>query len=366
MKLAVIGGDGTGPEVVAEALKALNACSKRFGFDLSYDELPYNGTRYLEQGLLLSDDELEGLNSYDAILLGAIGHVDVQPGILEREILLKMRFQLDQYINYRPIKLYENVPTPLANVGPADIDYIVIRENVGGLYTGVGRFEDKGKVSETAVQEMIYTRKQVERCVRFAFETALKRHSDNSWTGLSAEDQAAGYVGKVTLCGKTNVLTYVFDLWERVFHEIAADYPTIKTDYVHVDAVCIYMVQDPARFDVIVTSNMFGDIITDLGAITQGGLGVAPGANINPNGVSMFEPIGGTAPDFTGKNQINPLAAIGAGQLLLDYLGQQEAAGVLQSAIATVIKTMPSQTAAEMGMGTSDVGDAVVAAVLDS
>ncbi len=360
MKLAVIGGDGTGPEVVAEALKSLKALSKRFDFELAYDELDYNGTRYLQTQQLLSDDELEALKTYDAILLGAIGHTDVKPGILEKEILLKMRFGLDQYINLRPIKLYDSVDSPLKHANSETLDYVVVRENTGGLYTGVGSFEAKGTGDEVAIQQMIYTRQQVERCIRFAFDYALSRHQNDVWRGLSEADKEAGYVAQLTLCGKTNVLTYVFDLWERVFEEVAKDYPTVKTNYVHVDAVCIYMVDDPGRFDVIVTSNMFGDIITDLGAITQGGLGVAPGANINPEGVSMFEPIGGTAPDFTGKNQINPMAAIGAAQLLLSHLGHLDAASCLENAIKAVIKKMDSQLAAKMGFSTTEIGDLIV------
>ena len=364
MKLAVIGGDGTGPEVVAEALKSLKALSKRFDFELAYDELDYNGTRYLQTQQLLSDDELEALKTYDAILLGAIGHTDVKPGILEKDILLKMRFGLDQYINLRPIKLYDSVDSPLKHANSATLDYVVVRENTGGLYTGVGSFEAKGTGDEVAIQQMIYTRQQVERCIRFAFDYALSRHQNYVWRGLSEADKEAGYVAQLTLCGKTNVLTYVFDLWERVFEEVAKDYPTVKTNYVHVDAVCIYMVDDPGRFDVIVTSNMFGDIITDLGAITQGGLGVAPGANINPEGVSMFEPIGGTAPDFTGKNQINPMAAIGAVQFLLSHLGYLDAASCLENAIKVVIKKMDSQLAAKMGFSTTEIGDLVVQEIM--
>jgi len=364
MKLAVIGGDGTGPEVVAEALKALEALANKFNFELTYDSLDYNGTRYLATKQLLSDDELNYLTTYDAILLRAIGHTDVKPGILEKEILLKMRFGLDQYINLRPIKLYDTVDSPLKNASSETIDYVVVRENTGGLYTGVGSFENKDTKEEVAIQQMIYTREQVERCIRFAFDYALNRHKDKPWRGLSQQDIAAGYQAQVTLCGKTNVLTYVFDLWERVFYDVAKEYSSVKANYVHVDAVCIYMVDDPGRFDVIVTSNMFGDIITDLGAITQGGLGVAPGANINPEGVSMFEPIGGTAPDFTGKNQINPMAAIGAAQLLLAHLGYSEAASTLENAIQTVIKKMDSQMAAKMGYSTTDIGDLVVQEIL--
>ncbi len=365
VNIAVIGGDGTGPEVIAEALKVLDVVNKRFSLSLSFDHLEYNGTRYLNENKLLSDDELNHLKTYDAILLGAIGHTDIKPGILEKNILLKMRFGLDQYINLRPIKLYPNVDSPLKHATPEDIDYVVVRENTGGLYTGEGSFEAKGKKDEVATQKMIYSRYQVERCIRFAFDYAVNRHQQTPFRGLSKDDIDNGFVGKLTLCGKTNVLSYVFDLWQRVFNEVSNEYPTIKADYVHVDAVCIYMVDNPARFDVIVTSNMFGDIITDLGAITQGGLGVAPGANINPEGVSMFEPIGGTAPDFTGKNQINPIAAIGAANMMLEHLGFSEAAGYVDKAIREVVMKMKSQAAAKMGYSTSEIGDMITSILAD-
>lgn len=362
--IAVIGGDGTGPEVTAEAVKVLEAVAKKSTCTFLFKYLPYNGTRYLETGHCLSDEECQGLTKYDAILLGAIGHPEVKPGILEKQILLKMRFDLDQYINLRPIKLYPNVASPLKNATPQTLDYVVVRENTGGLYTGKGAFEHHDTPQEVATQHMIYSYKQVERCVRFAFEYARKRHHKTPWRGLTQEEIQAGIKGKVTLCGKTNVLTYVFDLWERVFYAVAADFPDLKADYVHVDAVCIYMVDDPGRFDVVVTSNMFGDIITDLGAITQGGLGVAPGANINPQGVAMFEPIGGTAPDFTGKNTINPIAAIGAAALMLDHLGLYNEASWIEQAITATIATMPSQKAGEMGCGTTEIGDRVAYTIL--
>jgi 3-isopropylmalate dehydrogenase len=358
-KIAIIGGDGTGPEVIREAVKVLKAIeTDAIQFELT--ELNYNGTRYLETGVTLTDDELEGMKAYDAILLGAIGHVDVTPGILERDILLKTRFGLDQYINLRPVKLYPNVYTPIKNKTHEDIDYVVVRENTGGLYTGHGRFENEGTENEVAVQEMIYTRKQVERCVRYAFQTVIKRNKDTSWKGLSSDQKAKGIVGKLTLCGKTNVLTYVFDLWQRVVNDISKEFPTVEVDYVHVDAACIYMVESPERFDVIVTNNMFGDIITDLAAVTQGGMGVAAGGNINPEGVSMFEPIGGTAPSFTGLNQINPMAAIGAVHMMLDHLGYTDEANKIETAKKAVIAKMKSMQAAQMGFSTTELGDMVV------
>ena len=346
-KIAVIQGDGTGPEVISEAVKCLKCVDDRFSLGLNFEFLPYCADRYLKTNETLSDQELDDLKSYDAILLGAIGDARVKPGILEREILLKIRFGLDQYINLRPVRLYENVYTPIKNKGPQDIDYVVVRENTGGLYTGLGGVVDQGKSTEVAQQVMEYSRVYVERCLRFAFDYALKR-------------QKQGYPGRLTLCGKSNVLGYIFDLWLAVMDELKSEYSTITCDYVHVDACCIYMVESPERFDVIVTTNMFGDIITDLAAVTQGGMGVASGANINPNGVSMFEPIGGTAPDFTGQDAINPMAAIGAAHLMLDYLGFFDAAVALEKAKISVIKQMDSMAAAAMGMGTKAVGDRVV------
>ncbi len=276
----------------------------------SYTYYDLGGERYLKTGETLPDSVLSELKSQQALFLGAIGHPEVKPGILEKEILLRIRFELDQYINLRPVKLYEGVETPLRNKGPAEIDFVVVRENTEGLYTGAGGFLKKGTPDEVATQESINTRKGVERCIRFAFDLTRKRNKGN----------------KLTLCGKTNVLTYAFNLWERAFYEVAKEYPGIKTDYAHVDATCMWMVKNPEWFDVIVTDNLFGDIITDLGAMIQGGMGIACGGNINPHGVSMFEPIGGSAPKYTGKNVINPLAAIFAGAMMLDSLGETEAA----------------------------------------
>tara|TARA_A100001015_G_scaffold24169_1_gene27304 strand:- start:6619 stop:7719 length:1101 start_codon:yes stop_codon:yes gene_type:complete len=355
-KIAVIKGDGTGPEVIDEALKVLKATP----FKAEYTILPFNGERYLTEKKTLSDDELKSLNNYDAILLGAIGHPDVKPGILERDILLKLRFGLDQYINLRPVKLYPNVYTPIKNKTSNDIDYVVVRENTGGLYTGQGEFKNKNTNDEVAIQSMVYTKKQVERCLHYAFETVLKRNKNQKWKGLSEKEKENGFIGKLTLCGKTNVLTYTFDLWERVFKELAKQYPTVLTNYVHVDATCIYMVESPEQFDVIVTSNMFGDIITDLAAVTQGGMGVAASGNINPEGVSMFEPIGGTAPAFTGLNQINPMAAIGATHMMLSHLGEDKTAENIETAKINVIQKMNSMQAAKMGFTTSEIGDLVV------
>ena len=365
-KIAVIPGDGTGPEVTAEGVKVLQAAASKFGFALDLTEYDYGGDRYLATGEVLPDGAIDELRTYDAIYLGAIGHPDVKPGILEKGILLRIRFELDQYINLRPVKLYPGVETPLKDKGPEEIDYVVVRENTGGLYTGVGGISMKGTPDEVAVQSMVYNRFQVERCLRYAFDLVRRRHSkDAPWRGLNEKDIEQGRIGQVTLCGKTNVLTYAYDLWERAFYEIAEEYPDVKTDYCHVDATCMWMVKNPEWFDVIVTGNMFGDIITDLGAITQGGMGIAAGGNINPNGVSMFEPIGGSAPKYTGKGVINPLAAICAGGMMLDELGEKEAAAALEQAVAYVTANkLKSLAAGRMGYSTSEVGDLVVESLL--
>lgn len=350
-KIAVVPGDGTGPEVVAEGLKALNAVARKMGFQYETAEFDFGGDRYLRTGELLPDSAVDELRQFDAIYLGAIGHPDVKPGPLEKGILLKLRFELDQYINLRPVKLYPNVPTPIKDKGPADIDFVVVRENTEGIYTGAGGFFKKGTPDEIAVQESINTRKGVERCLRYAFEYTQRRDKDNT----------------LTLCGKTNVLTYAFDLWERAFHEVgAADYPVIKRDYAHVDAICMWMVKNPEWFDVVVTDNIFGDIITDLGAMIQGGMGIAAGGNINPEGVSMFEPIGGSAPKYTGQNIINPLAAIGACQLMLDTLGERESASILEDAIVSTLAQLDDLGAGRMGYSTAEVGDLVAQAIADA
>ena len=349
-KIAVIGGDGTGPEVVAEGLKVLKAASDVTGFKYETTAYDWGGDRYLRTGNVLPDDAADQMRKHDAIYLGAIGHPDVKPGILEKGILLALRFGLDQYINLRPVKLYPGVETPLKDKGPAEIDYVVVRENTEGLYTGAGGVLKKGTPDEVAIQESINTRKGVERCIRYAFEYCRKRNKRK----------------KLTLCGKTNVLTWAFDLWERAFYEVAKDYPDIKTDYAHVDATTMWMVKNPEWFDVIVTDNMFGDIITDLGAMTQGGMGIAAGGNINPEGVSMFEPIGGSAPKYTGMNVINPMAAIGAVQMMLETLGEQKAADIVDKAIAKMTgEKMKSQSAGKMGYSTTEVGDMVAQFVRD-
>jgi 3-isopropylmalate dehydrogenase len=343
--IAVIPGDGTGPEVAREGVKALEAIAGIAGFDFETRFFDYGGDRYLATGVVLTDEEVEELRGFDAIFLGAIGHPDVKPGILEQGILLRIRFALDQYINLRPVKLFPGVDCPLKDKGPEDIDLVVVRENTEGLYAGTGGFLRKGTPEEVAVQESVNTRKGVERCLRFAYEYCRRRDRDH----------------KLTLCGKTNVLTYAWDLWERAFNELAAEYPDITTDYAHVDAICMWFVKNPEWFDVVVTDNMFGDIITDLGAMIQGGMGIAAGGNINPEGTSMFEPIGGSAPKYTGKNVINPLAAICAVQMMLDHLEERDAAAGVERAVMRVCsEDLESLSAGRMGKSTTEVGDLVV------
>jgi 3-isopropylmalate dehydrogenase len=353
-KIALLPGDGTGPEVLREGCKVLDAAADKFDIKLEKVDYDLGGERYLRTGEVLPDSVLEELKGFDAIYLGAVGHVDVKPGILEKGLLLKLRFELDQYINLRPVKLYPSVECPLKNKGPNEIDYTVVRENSGGLYTGIGGLSRAGTRDEVAVQQMLYSYEQVERCLRYSFEYARKH-------GKKA--RGIGDRNTLALVGKSNVLTYMYELWNRVFAEVGAEYPDVTREYYHVDATCLYMVACPEMFDVVVTENMFGDIITDLAAITQGGLGVAAGGNINPEGVSMFEPIGGTAPMWTGKNAINPLAAIGAGAMMLTALGEEQAGRAIEAAIAQTTPKMKSQVANEMGYTTSEVGDLVASAL---
>ncbi len=349
-RIAVLPGDGTGPEVVREGLKVLAAVAQKTGVKYDLHHYDLGGERYKRTGEILPDSVLDELRGFDAIYLGAIGHPDVAPGILEKGLLLRLRFELDQYINLRPVKLYPGVDCPLKGKGPADIDFVVVRENTEGLYSGMGGFQYKGTPHEVSTQIHITTRFGAERAIRYAFDLTRKRNR----------------MKQLHLVGKTNVLTYVHDTWWRAFHEVgAADYPDIKREYAHVDATCMWFVKNPEWFDVIVVENMFGDIITDLGAMIQGGMGIAAGGNINPAGVSMFEPIGGSAPKYTGQNVICPLAAIGAAQMLLEHLGEAEAAARVESAIVNALESgkVKSVSAGRMGMGTSEVGDLVASLV---
>ncbi len=363
--VAVIGGDGTGPEVASEAVKVIKAAAAKFQFKIDFHTYDFGGDRYLRTGEVLPDNASDELRKYDAILLGAIGHPGVKPGILEKGILLRLRFELDQYINLRPVKLFPGVECPLKGKGPEHIDFVVVRENTEDVYCGMGGITHKGTKDEVAIQTGIYTRMGVERALRYAFEYARNRRKPRPWKGLSEADVAAGLTGQVTLVGKTNVMTFMYDLWERAFHEIgAAEYPEIKRDYNHIDAACMWFVKNPEWYDVMVTGNMFGDIITDLGAMIQGGMGIAAGGNINPEGVSMFEPIGGSAPKYTGKNVINPLAAICAGAMLLETIGEHEAAKRIEATVMDITANkMKSMAAGRMGYSTTEVGDMVAAAL---
>ncbi len=356
LKIAVIGGDGIGPEVCAQGLRCLDAVSKGGdGFAYEVTRLPYGGGRYLEQGVVITDQELAQLKSnYDAIYLGAVGRPDVPPGVLEQGLLLKLRFELDQYINLRPVKLYEGVSTPLAGKGPGEIDFVVVRENTEDLYCGVGGFLRKGTAHEVATQEMIATRMGVERCLRYAFDLCRSQGRDK----------------KLTLVGKTNVLTFAHDLWMRAFEQVGGDYPDVQREYHHVDACCMYMVTRPEIYDVIVTTNMFGDIITDLGAAIAGGMGVAASGNLNPSGdgPSMFEPVHGSAPDIAGQGKANPIAAILSVAMLLQQTGAVKndpklisAGDRIEAAVTRVCPKLTGQSMDRLIMSTGQVTDQVLA-----
>lgn len=361
LRIAVIGGDGIGPEVCAEGLRCLEALAKRgggAGFEYQVTPLPYGGGRYLEKKVVITDEELAGLRTgFDAIYLGAVGRPDVPPGVLERGLLLRLRFELDQYVNLRPVKLYPGIRTPLAGKGPRDIDFVVVRENTEDLYCGIGGFLRKGTANEVATQEMVATRMGVERCLRYAFDLCRSR-----------EAQGAGK-GKLTLVGKTNVLTYAHDLWMRAFNEVGQEYPGVTREYHHVDACCMYMVARPEIYDVVVTTNMFGDIITDLGAAIAGGMGVAASGNLNPSGAapSMFEPVHGSAPDIAGQGKANPVAAILSMAMLLQQTGATRkdaklvAAGDrLEAAVVAVCPRFEGHPVDRLPMKTAQVTDLVL------
>jgi 3-isopropylmalate dehydrogenase len=350
MKIAVMPGDGVGKEVIPEGLKVLKIVSQKFGFKYATTDYPFGGEHYLKTKITLPDSALKELAAHDAILFGAVGvdprgSAQIPQGIIETEILLKMRFELDQYINLRPTKLLPGVPTPLANVQAGDIDMVIVRENTEGLYCQNGGFLYKGTPNEVANQIEVTTRRGVERCIRYAFEYA-KQHSRK----------------KVTLVAKTNVLRFAHNLWIRAFEEIKAEYAGIETDYHHVDACTMYMVTKPKIYDVIVTTNMFGDIITDLGAAIQGGMGMAASGNINPTKqtASMFEPVHGSAPDIAGKNFANPIATFLSVAMMLEFLGQPKAAAAINQACRDFVADKKNHTRDLGGTATTtQVGDAV-------
>ena len=366
--VAAIAGDGIGPEVIAEGKKVLESAGERFGFDIRWRDLDIGAERYLRTGELLTEPDLSTLGSCRAIYFGAIGDERVKPGVLEKGILLSLRFHFDQYVNLRPVKLLPGVWTPLAGKGPADIDFVVVRENTEDFYVGIGsRFKGEEKralevirslyqvkfgidaesdAEEVAYQIGVVTREGSRRVIRFAFDTARRR-------GRTPP--------KVTSVDKANVLTEIYGLWREVFSEVAKAYPGISSEFSFVDAITMWFVKNPESFDVVVSPNMFGDIITDLGAMIQGGLGLAPGGNINPEGTSMFEPIHGSAPRYRGLGVANPVAAIWAGSMLLDHLGEHEAAAAVLDGIGRAI-TAGVKTRDMGGQSrTQDVGDFIAA-----
>lgn len=349
-RIAVIGGDGIGPEVTDQALKSLDAAAHRCGFSVDTNHYDLGGTRYLATGEVLPDSVEEELASHDAVLVGAVGRPDVPPGILERGLLLRLRFNFDLYVNLRPVKLLPGVPTPIAGLTPERCDILIARENTEGPYCDAGGVLRKGTAAEVAIQESLNTRFGVERIAAFAFEQAMARSQ------------------RLTLCHKTNVLAYAGDLWNRTVLELAKSYPDVGVDYVHVDAMCLYLVTSPERFDVVVTDNLFGDIITDLGAAVQGGMGLAASGNLNPERQypSIFEPVHGSAPDIVGRGWSNPVAAVLSVAMCLAHLGERRAAAMVEDAAAAVLPTMNSMGGPDMGATTEELGDRIAVTVAEA
>jgi 3-isopropylmalate dehydrogenase len=362
IKIGVIAGDGVGPEVVAESLKVLAQVARLEGLDYALQPVDIGGERYLRTGEVLPDGAVRELRDVDAILLGAVGHPHVPPGVLEKGILLRLRFDFHQYVNLRPVRLFPGIEGPIRGKGPQDVDMVVVRENNEDLYVGAGGFLRKGTPEEVAIQTSINSRAGVERTLRYAFELARRRGSAGPFRGFTTDERGRGLVRQLTMVAKTNVLTYAHDLWMRAFEEVARDYPDIRPDYQHVDACCMRMVVAPERFDVIVTTNMFGDIITDLGAVLQGGMGLAASGNINPERTapSMFEPVHGSAPDIAGKGIANPLAAILSLAMMFDHLGQNRAGDRIRGAVQQLL-LRPTPRTADLGgqATTAAVGEAV-------
>ncbi len=344
--VAVIPGDGIGPEVVAEALKVVKAAASIHGFSLKLTEYPWSGDHYLKTQVLMPDEALDEYRQQDAVFLGAIGDPRLPIGLIERAVVGALRFRLDLYVNLRPIRCLADHLSPLKGKGPKEIDFVVCRENTEDAYTGIGGFLKKGTQDEVAIQEMIYTRKGVERVIRYAYETAKRRPRR-----------------KLTLVDKANAIN-AHDLWRRTFAEVGAEkaYADVSTEVAYVDAAGMWMVKNPESFDVIVTTNLFGDILTDLGAILQGGMGIAASGNLHPGRVSMFEPIHGSAPKYRGLGKANPLAAIAAGAMLLDYVGEREAAARIEGAVERLLVSRRiSSVGTDSGLSTSQVGDLVTA-----
>jgi len=345
--IAVIAGDGIGPEVVRQGLRVLEHVAAREGFRIRTSLYPFGAEHYLETKEIFPDGAFGEVRQHDAILLGAIGDPRIEVGLLEFGIIAKLRFELDLYVNLRPVKLYAEHLCPLKDKAPEDVDFIVVRENTEDAYAGIRGFFKKGTPDEVASQEIIFTRKGVERVIRYAFELARRR------------DRAK----KLTLVDKANAVR-AMDLWTRVFEEVGREYPDIARDHAYIDAACMWCVKNPEWFDTVVTSNMFGDILTDLAAMIQGGLGIAASGNIHPGRVSLFEPIHGSAPKYTGKNVANPLATVMAVSMMLDYLGESRAAGLIEDTVAALLrsKRIPS-LGSDSGLSTSGIGDLVLEAL---
>ncbi len=364
--IALIPGDGIGPEVIAEGVKVIDAASEKFSFEIEWTEYPIGADHYLETGELISEETLKEIGGMHSIYLGALGDPRCEPGVLEKGILLNMRFYYDQFVNLRPIKLLPGVWGPLKDKTPEDIDFVVVRENTEDFYVGIGNHVHEGKSkqqlevfrslfnikfgldiemegSEAAYQIGVLTRKGSERVIRYAFELAKKRGDE-----------------RVTAVDKANVLSHVYNFWRTIVEDVSASYPRIAHEFNFVDAITMWLVKNPEWYQTVVTPNMFGDIITDLGAMLQGGLGLAPGGNINPEGVSMFEPIHGSAPKYKGMNRVNPLATIWSGALMLDEIGEEKASQAIISSIQDVLEDGVVKTIDLGGVNTcSDMGDAV-------
>lgn len=349
--IGVIPGDGIGPEVIREALRVLEAISKKTGFKLDLVHYPYSGEHYLKTRELVTDKVIDEWRHLDAVLLGAIGHPDVEPGLVERNVILGLRFNLDLYINLRPVKLYAEHLCPIKDKQPEDVDMVVVRENTEGLYSQIGGILKQGTPDEVAIVNGVYTRKGAERAVRYAFEIAAKRAK-----ARSKGDRKPC----VTLVDKSNAIRPL-DIWTRAMEHVAREFPEIETDHAYIDAACMWMIKNPEWFDVIVTPNLFGDIITDVGAMIQGGMGIAASGNIHPGKTSMFEPIHGSAPKHAGKNTACPLGAIMAVSMMLDFLGETTAAEEIENAVGQLLRdgSIPSLDT-RSGITTSQTGDMVV------
>jgi len=343
---AVLPGDGIGPEVVAEGLKVLERVAKLEGFTFETTPYPFGAEHYLRTKETLPGSVLDEVRGMDAILLGAIGDPRIEVGFLERAIISGLRFGLDLYVNLRPVKLYAEHLCPLKDKTPEDVDMVVVRENTEDVYTGIGGIFKKGTPDEVAIQEMIFTRKGTERVIRYAFDLARKRNKQK----------------KLLMIDKANAIR-AMDLWTRTFEEVGAEYPDITRDHAYIDAACMWMVKNPEWFDVAVVANMFGDIITDLGAMVQGGMGAAASGNIHPGKVSMFEPIHGSAPKYAGKNVSSPVATIAAVQMMLDHVGEARAAQRIEATLADLLRTKRIPSLTTGALATDATGDLVCAAL---